>query len=105
GAVVAGVLWLVGSLAFSFFVSNFGSYNETYGTISSVIVLMLWLQISALVVLLGAELNAEVERQTLHDTTTGAPVPIGQRGAQPADDKRRPGVEGACEEHRQRPRA
>jgi membrane protein len=94
GAVVATVLWLLGSLAFSAFVSNFGSYNETYGTIAGVIVLMLWLQISALVVLFGAELNAEVERQTAKDTTTGPPRPIGLRGAQPADDLPPPAGEG-----------
>lgn len=86
GAVLASVLWLLGSAAFSLFVSNFGSYNETYGAIAGVIVLMLWLQISALVVLLGAELNAETERQTVRDTTTGAPRPMGTRGAAPADE-------------------
>jgi membrane protein len=75
GAGVAAVLWLLASAAFSFFVANF----------AGVIVLMLWLQISALVVLVGAELNAELERQTAVDTTTGPPQPIGSRGAEPAD--------------------
>ncbi|WP_370326032.1 YihY/virulence factor BrkB family protein [Euzebya sp.] len=85
GAVLATVLFLLVSVGFSFFVDNFGSYGETYGAIAGVIVLMLWLQLSALVILVGAELNAESERQTARDTTTGAPRPLGQRGAEPAD--------------------
>ena len=85
GSVVAGVLWLVGSMAFSVFADNFGSYDETYGTIAGVIVLMLWLQLTALIVLLGAELNAEAEKQTAVDTTTGRPKPMGRRGAEAAD--------------------
>lgn len=86
GAVVATVLWLLATAAFSFFVDNFGSYDETYGAAAGVVVLLLWLQITALIVLLGAELNAEAERQTVTDTTTGPNAPIGQRGATPADE-------------------
>jgi membrane protein len=85
GAITATVLWLVGSAAFSFYVSNFGSYNETYGSIAGVIVLMLWLFLSAFIVLLGAEINSEIEHQTAHDTTVGEPEPMGQRGAEAAD--------------------
>lgn len=85
GALVATVVWLVASVLFSVYVSNFGSYNETYGSLGAVVVLMLWLQISALVVIYGAELNAELERQTLRDTTVGAPQPIGARNANAAD--------------------
>lgn len=64
GAVLATVVWLVGSVAFSVYVTNFGGYNETYGALGGVIILLLWLWLSGFVVLLGAELNAAVERQT-----------------------------------------
>ena len=87
GAVVATVLWLIGSIAFSLYVSNFGSYDETYGAIAGVAVMMLWLYLTAYVVLFGAEVNAEAERQTLEDTTTGPDKPIGSRGAEAADSK------------------
>lgn len=85
GALVATVVWLIASGLFSIYVSNFGSYNETYGSLGAVVVLMLWLQISALVVVYGAELNAELERQTARDTTVGASRPIGDRNAYAAD--------------------
>ncbi len=81
GSIAATVLWLLASLGFSWYVTNFAGYNETYGTLGGVIVLLMWLWISAYVVLLGAELNAELELQTAHDTTTGPPLPEGQRGA------------------------
>lgn len=79
------VLWLVASAGFSFFVDTFGSYNETYGSLAGVVVLMLWLQLSTMIILIGAEINAETERQTVTDTTTGPPQPMGRRGADPAD--------------------
>ena len=85
GAAVATVLWLLASALFSVYTSNFGKYNETYGSLGVIVVVMLWLWITALVVLFGAELNAELERQTLHDTTTGPDVPLGQRDAVAAD--------------------
>jgi membrane protein len=85
GAVVATVLWLIGSLMFTFFVENFGSFGETYGTFAGIIVLMLWLFLTGFIVLLGAEINAEQERQTLKDTTVGEPEPLGSRGARMAD--------------------
>jgi membrane protein len=86
GAVVATVLWIVGSLLFSFYVSNFGSYNKTYGALAGVVVLMLWLYLTSYLVLLGAEINAESERQTARDSTAGPSVPRGRRGASAADD-------------------
>ena len=61
GSVLATVLWLLISLAFKFYVVHFTSYNATYGTIGGVIVLMLWFYVSSLAVLIGAELNAELE--------------------------------------------
>lgn len=85
GAIVATILWLIGSLGFSFYVSSFGSYNETYGAMAGVIVLNLWLFLSAFCVLLGAEINSELEAQTAQDTTTGPDEPMGERGAVKAD--------------------
>ena len=85
GAVVATVLWLIGSALFSLYVSNFGSYNETFGSVAAIVVLMMWFYLSALFVLIGGELNAEMERQTRRDTTQGAEEPQGRRGAYAAD--------------------
>jgi membrane protein len=85
GAVVALVLWLLGSVGFSWYVDNFGKYNQTYGALAAVIILLLWLFLSAFVVLLGAEFDAETERQTARDTTTGPSRPLGQRDAEVAD--------------------
>lgn len=85
GALVGTALWLLGSIAFSVYVSNFGNYNQTYGTLSAVVVLMMWLFISAYSVVIGAEVNAEVERQTQRDTTRGGEQPLGRRGAHAAD--------------------
>ncbi|MGI8614107.1 MAG: YihY/virulence factor BrkB family protein [Nocardioidaceae bacterium] len=86
GAVVAAVLWVVASVGFSLYVNNFGSYGKTYGSLAGVVVLLLWFWITALVVLLGAEINAETEAQTAADTTTGAPKPVGERDAVKADE-------------------
>ncbi|ATI41343.1 ribonuclease BN [Pacificitalea manganoxidans] len=85
GAIAACVLWLVGSIAFSLYVGNFGSYNETFGSMAGVIVLLMWLWLSAYIVLMGGELNSEIEAQTKVDTTTGPDEPMGQRGAEKAD--------------------
>jgi membrane protein len=85
GAVIATVLWLIGSIAFSIYVRNFGSYNETYGSLGAVVILLMWFWLSAYIVLLGAEVNCEIERQTARDTTTGTPKPMGERGAYAAD--------------------
>jgi membrane protein len=85
GAVVATLAWLVASAGFSVYVSLAGSYAKTYGALAGVVVLLLWLWMSVYLVLLGAELNAEAEEQTISDTTTGDPEPIGERGAVKAD--------------------
>ncbi|PGH58012.1 hypothetical protein CRT60_08625 [Azospirillum palustre] len=88
GSGMATVVWLLGSLGFSVYVSNFGSYNETYGSVGAVVVLLLWFNLTSYVVLLGAELNAEIEHQTARDTTDrdGRPArPLGQRDAYVAD--------------------
>jgi membrane protein len=85
GAAIATVVWLLGSVAFSVYVSNFGSYGETYGSIGAVIVLMLWLAVTAFAIILGAEVNSELEAQTARDSTVGHPEPMGARGAVKAD--------------------
>ena len=85
GAIVAIVLWLLGSVAFSIYVSNFADYNETFGSLGAVVILLFWLYVSAFVVCLGAELNAELEHQTYRDSTTGPARPAGSRGAFVAD--------------------
>jgi len=71
---------------FSVYVGEFASYDKTYGSVGAVVVLMMWLYVSAFAVLLGAELNGEMEHETARDTTTGAPSPIGRRGAWAADN-------------------
>ena len=85
GSLLAAGLWLVASLAFSFYVSNFGSYDAAYGTLGGVVVALFWFYLSAYAVILGAELNAELELQTRRDTTTEPVRPMGQRGAFVAD--------------------
>ncbi|WP_439596430.1 YihY/virulence factor BrkB family protein [Falsiroseomonas sp.] len=85
GSGFAALAWLAVSAGFSWYVANFGSYNETYGSLGAVMGFMTWIWISAIVVLLGAELNAEMEHQTARDTTTAPNRPMGQRGAEMAD--------------------
>ncbi len=85
GAVVATVIWLVASIGFSVYVETFGNYAKTYGSLAAVVVLMLWLWLTAYAVLLGAEINAEAEQQTARDTTRGEPRPLGERNAVKAD--------------------
>ncbi|EXJ13983.1 Ribonuclease BN [Imhoffiella purpurea] len=85
GSVLGTLLWVVGSIAFSAYVQNFGSYNETYGSLGAVVILLLWFWLSAFIVLLGGALNAELEHQTGRDSTLGEPRPMGRRGAHVAD--------------------
>jgi membrane protein len=85
GSGVATLLWVVASIGFSIYASSFGNYNKTYGALAGVIVLLFWLFLSALVVLVGAELNAEMELQTAKDTTAGPTRPMGERDAHAAD--------------------
>jgi membrane protein len=85
GAVIAAALWLLGSAGFSLYVSHLGKYGQTYGSLGAIVILLTWFYLSAYVVILGAELNAELERQTRKDTTEGAPRPMGERGAYAAD--------------------
>jgi membrane protein len=86
GSVLAALLWLGASMLFSWYAANFGSYNKTYGSLGAVIGFMTWMWISGIVILLGAELNAELEHQTARDTTEGPEQPLGWRGARVADE-------------------
>lgn len=85
GAVVATVLWVLASLLFTFYVNNFGNFDKTYGSIAAVIILMLWFFLSGFIVIMGAEINSEIEHQTSVDSTVGKEQPMGQRGAHYAD--------------------
>jgi membrane protein len=85
GATIATLLWITASILFSVYVQNFGNYNETYGAIGSVIILIMWFYLSAQVIILGAEIDAEMEHQTEVDSTTGPDRPMGERGAFMAD--------------------
>lgn len=97
GSLLATLIWTLASVAFSVYAENFGGYNKTYGTLGGAVVLGLWMYLSALAILLGAELNAELEHQTEEDSTIGPPRPMGQRGARMADHlgEARPRVTGA----------
>jgi membrane protein len=97
GSLFATVVWLVASAGFSIYVANFANYDKFYGSLGAVIVLMFWLYITFYIVLLGAEINAELELQTAEDTTVGESRPVGKRGAFVADH-----VAGGPEGH-QRP--
>jgi membrane protein len=85
GSGVAGAVWILGSMLFSWYVANFGNYNETYGSLGAAIGFMTWIWLSTTIVLLGGELNAELEHQTAKDTTEGPKQPLGARGAKMAD--------------------
>jgi membrane protein len=100
GSVAAAFLWLAASMAFSWYVSNFGSYDKTYGSLGAVIGFLTWIWISVQVVLFGAELNAEIEHQTAVDSTTGPPEPMGRRHAKMADTLGKTSTKLAKEEPR-----
>jgi membrane protein len=85
GAVTAAVLWIAGSALLSLYLSKFANYSATYGSLGAAIGLMMWMWMSAIVIMFGAELNSEIERQTLRDTTEGQPKPLGTRQAVSAD--------------------
>ncbi|MFD2741518.1 YihY/virulence factor BrkB family protein [Sulfitobacter aestuarii] len=85
GAVLAVLSWALVSIAFSYYVANFGNYNQVYGSIGAVIAMLIWLWISSFLILLGASLNAQIELRTKRDSTVGRPRPPGERGAFTAD--------------------
>src|SRR4051795_5921041 len=88
GSALATLLWMLGSMAFSWYVASFDSYNRTYGSLGAGVGFMTWMWLSIVIVLLGAEMNSEMERQTARDTTEGQPKPIGSREAYAADTGR-----------------
>ena len=85
GSAFASIAWIAVSLGFSWYAANFGSYNKTYGSLAAVVVLMFWLWLSAAIILIGAEFDAEMENQTTRDTTVGRGKPMRARGARMAD--------------------
>lgn len=85
GAMFASLAWLAASILFSWYLANFADYNATYGSLGAVIGFMLWTWLSVVILLAGAELNAELEHQTARDSTTGRELPMGARGATMAD--------------------
>jgi membrane protein len=86
GGAAAALAWMVGSLAFSGFLDNFAHFGATYGSLGAMIGFMLWVWFTVMVILLGAELNAEIEHQTAQDTTVAGGAPLGARGAAMADN-------------------
>ncbi|MGC2076816.1 MAG: YihY/virulence factor BrkB family protein [Xanthobacteraceae bacterium] len=85
GSVIAAIAWLVSSALLSWYLGSFADYNATYGSLGAGIGMMMWMWISAIVILFGAELNSEIEHQTVHDSTVDGPRPLGARGAVMAD--------------------
>lgn len=85
GSLFACMAWLAGSALLSFYLANYAHYDATYGSLGAAIGLMMWMWMSTIVILTGAELNAEIEHQTAEDTTEGGNKPIGARGAEMAD--------------------
>lgn len=85
GAVLTSIVWLLVSIGFSYYLQNFANYNATYGSLGAVVGFMMWVWISALIFIIGAEINAEMEHQTALDTTDRPEKPIGSRGARVAD--------------------
>src|SRR3954470_9768270 len=85
GSLLGALLWMATSMLFSWYVATFDTYNKIYGSLGAGVGFMVWLWISVVVVLVGAELNAQMEHQTAQDTTEGGPKPLGSRGAMMAD--------------------
>jgi len=106
GVIVATILWIVGSILFTVYVYHFGSYNKTYGSLSALLVLLIWMWLSAFAVLFGAEINGEAERQTRRDPTAGVPLPNGRlrTPTRLRADPRRRQVEAALHRRRERSR-
>jgi membrane protein len=85
GSAFAAVTWLIVSFLFSYYTSHFGNYDKTYGSLGAIVGFMTWIWLSVIVILLGAELDAEMEHQTIRDTTSGSPKAMVRRGARMAD--------------------
>ncbi len=98
GAVLTAAVWLVASIAFSWYLQNFANYTATYGTIGGVVGFMMWVWISSIIFIIGAEINAEMEHQTAIDTTDDGNRPLGKRGARVADTIGKSTVSGGAPE-------
>ena len=85
GSMLATLMWIIASIGFSYYVSQFASYNETYGSLGGVVIMLMWLYISAYIIIFGAAINASTEQQTLVDSTIGPEKAVGKRGAIVAD--------------------
>lgn len=85
GAILTMLAWFAMSFALAYYLDHFANYNATYGTFGALIGFLIWMWLSVTILIIGAELNAELEHQTQKDTTTGTPLPIGLRGAYVAD--------------------
>ncbi len=85
GSAIATVVWLLSSIAFTIYLENFADYGATYGSLGALIGLLLWIWVASIILIVGAEINAEMEHQTARDTTTGPERPMGERGARMAD--------------------
>jgi len=85
GAAFSTIAWAIATTGFSIYLLNFANYNATYGTLGALIAFMIWIWLSIVILIVGAELNAELEHQTKCDSTTGPPLPMGERGAEMAD--------------------
>src|SRR5262249_31406883 len=85
GSLAASLLWLIASGAFSFYLGHFANYTATYGSLGALVGLLMWLWITFIVILAGAELDAELEHQTARDSTIGGEKPLGRRAAKMAD--------------------
>jgi membrane protein len=85
GSAFAAIAWLAASALFSWYAANFGTFNKTYGSLGAIIGFMMWMWLSIIVVLVGAKLNAEIEHQTVRESTVSPPKPLGWRGAKMAD--------------------
>ena len=85
GSVFAAVAWLISSVLLSWYLANFADYNATYGSLGAAIGMMIWMWISSIVILFGAQLNSEIEHQTARDSTIRGEKPLGARRAVMAD--------------------
>jgi membrane protein len=86
GSIFTAITWLLLTVLFGIWVTTVSDYSRTYGSLGAVVGLLTWLYLSAYVFILGAELNSEIEHQTAKDSTTGKPLPLGERGAWAADN-------------------
>jgi len=98
GTLLFALAWVVLTAGFGFYAANLGHYGATYGSLAGVVVLLTWTYLSAYALLFGAELNSELEHQTLRDTTAGPERPLGARGAWSADHVAPPGGQRDAEQ-------